>query len=269
MPMGIGIGIGLGRGQGGGVTYAAESLLIFAAFTTPPSTARKALIDACVVSLKTAGVWAKGDKLGVEAAADAQAALINWINPGTFDSVAVNSPAFAADRGYTSDGVSAYVDTNFNPATAAGKFVRNSACFGIWSRTSTAAPGATAGFYDGSFGVTLLPRFAGDITEVRINQGAVPTVAASTDGSGLFVGNRSGANAVQTYRNGAALPPSSGDTVVSVAMVSNNLYLGRATSTAYRAMQFAAHWCGQSLDATEQAALYSALNTYMVGVGAA
>ena len=91
----------LGNGQGtvgAGSSYDAATEAIAAAFTTPPTTARKDLIDAAVVALKAAGVWAKLDALYAFAAADSQAAMINWKHPGTYNATEVNAPTFTADQ---------------------------------------------------------------------------------------------------------------------------------------------------------------------------
>ena len=72
--------------------YDAATEAIAAAFTTPPTTARKNLIDAAVVALKSAGVWTKLDALYLFAAADSQAAIINWKAPGTYNCDARSMP---------------------------------------------------------------------------------------------------------------------------------------------------------------------------------
>ncbi|WP_336802535.1 hypothetical protein, partial [Kaistia sp. MMO-174] len=72
----------------------------FARLTNQPTTARKKLYNDLIVSLKTAGVWAKLDALYVLAAADAQAARQNLV-ANAYNISASGSPVFTADRGYT------------------------------------------------------------------------------------------------------------------------------------------------------------------------
>jgi hypothetical protein len=95
--------------------YLALALAIFAAFTTPPTTARKEIINNVVADLVLSGVWNELDVLHVYAAADSQAALINWKSPGTFNGTLFNAPAFAADRGFTGNGSNAYISTGYTP----------------------------------------------------------------------------------------------------------------------------------------------------------
>ncbi|HXC20220.1 MAG TPA: hypothetical protein VNV13_01980, partial [Steroidobacteraceae bacterium] len=68
-----------------GCGYLTQSCAIFAAFTTPPTTSRKVIINTLVNALLNGSTdtWDKMDVLYVMAAADSQAASINWKNPGT------------------------------------------------------------------------------------------------------------------------------------------------------------------------------------------
>ena len=65
-----------------------------------PTNARKALIDALITSLKSAGVWAKLDVLWIPAAHDSQAGRLNWKSPGTFTLAEVSSPTFTLIHEY-------------------------------------------------------------------------------------------------------------------------------------------------------------------------
>src|SRR5690606_35810663 len=99
--------------------------------TTPPTRARQLLINTTITNLIAAGLWPKLDVLYLLAAADEQAARLNWKNPGTFTCTAVNSPTFTADRGFAGDGSTSYLDTNFNISSASGRlYEQNSAHIG-------------------------------------------------------------------------------------------------------------------------------------------
>lgn len=73
------------------------------------------------------------------------------------DAVAVNSPTFTPYEGWAGDGISSYIDSNYNPATEADNYALNDASFGVYYRVtvndgltkingawSTAADGGTA-----------------------------------------------------------------------------------------------------------------------------
>lgn len=92
--------------------------------------------------LNTSGDLAELDRLGVFAVSSSIAARQDLIanvlcNP-------VNSPTFTAERGFTGDGVSAYIDTLFNIGNtgfSGTKYTRNSASYGT---IHTAAAGANS-----------------------------------------------------------------------------------------------------------------------------
>lgn len=110
MPMGLFIGLRIGMQNRaalhgpGGPSFETEAQTLFAAMSVEPDAARKTLINDLIAGLKADGIWAELDLLYVKAAHDAQAGRLNWKNPGTFDLIEVNSPAFHTDRGYTGDG---------------------------------------------------------------------------------------------------------------------------------------------------------------------
>jgi len=247
-------------------SYEAETTALLARFSVQPDETRALLINALIASLKTAGVWSKLDAFYVMAAHDAQAAQRNWIQ-NAYNLSAVSSPTFTTDRGYAGNGSSSYLDTGFNPVTApTPKFVQNSASFGAWSRTSGQSSASVAGWFDGSDGLTLLPRSTADFVQGRINQASSTTYSANTDGAGLYALNRSGVSATQAYRNGAAWGTGS---VASAALNSAPFTFGHVTAALYSAMQFSSGFIGSSLTAGEHAALYAALHTYLTAVGAA
>lgn len=260
--------IALGRQYGSGVVYDASSLLIFSAFSTPPDTARKALINTVVLALKAAGVWALLDFLHVLAAADSQAALINWKNPGTFNAGLVNAPAFVADRGFTGNGTTSYVSSNFNPSTAGGQFVRDSAYYGFWSLTTTVmASVSVAGYFDGTNGTTRAHRTAANEIACRLNQNAAATsstAGAQTDGTGLHGMARSGAAAVRAAHNGVDIFTFAN---ASTALSNGVLTVGYQ-GVSWNTVQFAVHMAGANLTQPQELALCNALQTYLAAVGA-
>jgi len=96
---------------------------------TLPSASQQTLQNQLVVDLKAAGVWSKLDTFAVFATdGDSDFALIDWINLSQY--TAYNSPTFTSNDGFTGDGVSAYIDTNFNPSTSGVNYTLDDASFG-------------------------------------------------------------------------------------------------------------------------------------------
>jgi len=142
MPAGFQMSMQYGMGkrsQASGAGFEAEAVALFARFTTPPTDLRKGHINTLTKGLKTAGSWAKADVIYVAAAADSQAATRNW-KQNLYNATAINSPAFVADRGFTSNGSSSYLQTGFIASSAvAPNYVQDSATLGAWMLTEQAA----------------------------------------------------------------------------------------------------------------------------------
>ncbi len=275
------IGVGLsttevaarGAGAGGGPSYNAESEAIFAAFTTPPSDTRKALIDAVVTALLSgpisgSNIWAKCDALQIYAAADSQAARVDWRNPSRIATLTA-SPTFTTDFGFTTNGSSSWIGTGFNPGDGGTyNFLQNSASFGIWCRTATAIAASSAGWFDGTDGISLQPRSAGDFYGVRVNQTSGTLLTGSTDGSGFFLGNRSGASATEVYASGVGISETgaTNPNAASTAVNNHELQIGSITAASFAAGQWSAMWAGGSLTVNEQSDLFNALAPYMASL---
>lgn len=253
----------------GGLDPSARAIIN--AFTTPPTADRKALINSTVRSLKAGGVWAKLDSLFFLAAADSQAARVDWKRP-TVTATATNSPTFAADRGYTFDGSTNYLDTNFNPATQGSAITGTTGLMASYERTNLAADRYVAGVNDGTNIFEFAPRSSVDRVLGRCGNATSAAMAtdAITNSQGLTVVQRVGTNA-EVYKNGAALTgaalgsPSSG-------LPSRNFFIGcrnnAGTPAQFRATQQSAVAIGGALSASAQTAFYTTMQAYMTAVGA-
>lgn len=250
-------------------SYEAESEAIFAAFTTPPDNTRKGHINTCVAALKSGSVWTKLDVLQVYAAADTQAALINWKNPGTFNATLGGTTTFTTDRGYESNGSTGYVDSNFNASTAGGNYTRNSCTAFAWSLTAN--PSAQHWIVGSASGFAVFVVSDADNNNIlRVKaQGSTDfdySVGASGN-AGLFAFNRDGANSEQSYKNGAQVATAAS---ASVALVNTKfLSLQCAGNFSPASSLVGCMGFGGSLTSGEHDALYDALLAYMQGVGAA
>lgn len=263
---------GFGSKANFGVGFAAEkagfdsaSLLIFAAMTTPPSAARKIVINSLVVSLKSAGVWAKFDCLYLLAAADAQAASVNWKAPASFAINAGGALTFTADRGVAGDGTTGFCDSNFNPTTApTPQFTQNSAHLGFWSRTDL--PNGAGASYEVGNGNSRIARNGADSTAVgNPSNGGTKTLVSGAAFPGHVMYSRTAAGAWKGYRNGGGALTGSD---ASAAPSNANIYINRVNGFGFGVNQIAAaHWGSQFNDA-QALACYTALQNYMTAVGA-
>lgn len=252
--------------------FAAEANALFARMSTPPTAARRALINNLVTSLKTAGAWSKLDLLYFLGAADSQAAGLNWINSG-FTLSPTLSPTFTADRGYVSDGLTSFLNTTYTPATNAVQTALNSVCIGVYINQTAAdvgAAGVSIGASDLTTGGGLAVgpwRTAGGIG-TRANDGGGSAIGSVATRLGLSVMQRTAAGAREVFRNGLSLGT---DTQVSVALTTQPIWIcannNNGVIAAANTDRVAAAFVGASLTAAQHLATYNAVSAYLTGIG--
>lgn len=168
------------------------------AMSAKPAAAEIIMLDNAIKSIKACGAWTALDGLVFLATGTDQGSRINARQPGVYDLVKINSPRFIAGQGWDSNNGAGYLDTGFNPATAAGRFTRNSACMGV-SVSATAATNPAIGNTGtgNSFvtPVTVSNTFAG-----RLNS-AGSSSSANTD-IGLYAVARVSASVIRLFKNG-------------------------------------------------------------------
>ena len=250
--------------EGVGVAYEAEASALFVRFTTPPTTARKTAINTFIRALKDAGAWDDLDVLHVMAAADSQAALLNWKST-SFTASLVNAPSFTADLGFTGDGATSYVNSGFTPSTAGGQATLNSSCFSIYALNNVVGA-AASGISDGTNQTNINPRNGSSQRVGRVNQGGTTTGFASTDSRGLTTMNRSGASAVELYLDGMQLAT---NTTASTALPTAALRYGSSGAAAFNGFQHAIGRIASSQSQAKETAFYNAALAYLQAVGAA
>jgi hypothetical protein len=242
----------------------AETEALVARFTTPPTAGRKAVINTAIGGLIDAGIWTLLDWCYFLAAADSQAALLNW-KAASFDATIVNAMAFAADDGFTSDGSTSYLTTGWVPSTHGVNYTQNSASFGAYSRTNAAANGQQI---MGAGTMQMDARRGSGVCRVQVNRNT-NTDLAITSSLGLIVGDRPDANNQGAYHNGTSLGTaaltSSGVPSVAVLLGCRN---NAGTPADFSTRQLAFAFAGASLDSTKQAALATIVEAYMDAVGA-
>lgn len=242
------------------------ALALFARMSPTPSPARKVLISQTIAALTIAGVWQKLDMLQVYAADTQANALLNWIS-GSYNASVVNSPTFTADRGFTSvSGTSSYVASGYTPSSGP-KWGQNDHTFGRWMRTGPAGAGMDFGAYETATlnSATIFSNATGQY--IVGDSGTAQNILA--DPLGSVIANRTASGSFDIYKNGAFV------TNVSAASRSGTtleMFVGAynfdGVAGTYSQNQIGAVWTGQALSSTEIAALHTALQNYMTGVGA-
>lgn len=230
------------------------------------SSSRQSLVNTLIVGLKNDGLFSKLDRLWLFAGENTASALTDIIADQL--ATAVNSPSFVADDGYTGNGSTSYVDSNFSPSTAGGNFAQNSGCLFGWSNTSgtTTQPfiGGSGGFSDGLS--RIYTRFSDGFARYAVNSiSSSGGVSNATDGAtGLYVSNRTGATAQEMFKNGSSI---GSDSTSSAAILSGTFLLDKEGSSSLGTQQGSMMGCGAGLTSTDQNNLYTRLRTYATAVG--
>jgi hypothetical protein len=136
------------------------------------------------------------------------------------------------------------------------------------SRTSDSSTNRDIGDASGAQLVRMRCR-SGSNTSLRINSSAADESFANSDGSGLFVANRSGASATQCYRNGASLGSGTAAATTIPGGAGNLFVCAMNPNEANPSIrQQALVFFGGSLTADEVADLYEAFTYYLDAIGA-
>ena len=259
------LGIGIGLSKFGGIAYDAAAVTLFSRMTTAPSAARKLLISNLIKGLKADGIWSLLDLFYITASHDSQSSLLNWIST-SFNCTAVNSPAFVADRGYTSNGTTSYLDTSWIPATHAINYQQNNASLGVYSRTDINGTLRDIGCLNGTLNMHMMARTSGNYNLIlNANSSANKTVANSL---GFFSGTRVDSSNFKHWQNGVELQ---NNAVASTGLVTvRSLFIcalnsgGSPLNPSTRQIAFAFAGAGS----ISQLNLFNRIETYMDAIGA-
>lgn len=180
----------------------------------PTQTNRQALIyDATIRQLVSSGLWTCWDALYLFAAADSTSARTNLIS-SSFTCTAVGSPTFTVNQGYTGDGATSYLDTNFNPTTAPGALYTQSDAFLVAWDGIKITPQDKVIVGNNGAGTFLAPCDALSRIQYKVN-GTLPfTVVPNNDSRGFYLAYRfiSGISIHACSKNDAKLFGNTSDT---------------------------------------------------------
>ena len=224
---------------------------------TAPSAAQQILQNTLVTDLKTAGVWDKLDVFYVFATdGDSDFATLNWKAPSSHQVTKINSPTFTADSGFTGDGSSSYLDTNFDPSVSGVNYTLNDASISIWNNTFVLNNFIT-GVESSTFNCI---RMSSTSANQRINMGSsaalTPVANLSDSSKKLRQLNRTSSTNVTAFIDTTSTTHSGASTSIATQ---NQLIL--RSSPFYSSTEVAFFGMGASL-VSENADFYSALNTY-------
>jgi hypothetical protein len=222
---------------------------------TLPSLSQRVKQNQLILDLKSAGVWAKLDTLAVTATdGSSNFALIDWKKLSLY--TAVNSPTFSTNGGFTGNGTSSYIDTNFNPSIGTNNYKLNDAGRFIWVDNL----GATLTL-DGTTTVRNNSTANSATNSFRINQDtASNSSTVNLAGVGFKSVNRISNTSCVAFNNLTRTDTLS----VSVIIANVNQWILRHTAV-YGNSRIRFYAMGSSL-VTQNTAFYNAVNTYLTSL---
>lgn len=167
------------------------------------SATRQSLVADLISGLMRDGVWSKLDRLWLFANENQQAALTDIVANALATNV--NSTTFTTDRGFTGNGSSMYINSQYDP-TGAGNYSQNSANMFAWNNTAGMDGGALCGMADVAAHIRLLPAFTNGLGSIWNINDIRNVQSPAWDGrTGLYNMTRTDASNASLYVSGASI----------------------------------------------------------------
>ena len=247
-------------------TFTSQFSAVYASWTNKPDAADAAKYNTWVKSKIADGTWVTRDVLynfAVHTNDDGEA-LKNWINPGTHDATLVNVPAFVAYEGFTPNGTSSYIRTNYVPSVDGVNYTLNDCSLFLLTRTDNDDFIWGEGVFDGTNWLSFI--YGAGSYYVRLNDSVALSAVGADDDKAYRIIQRTAANARAFYKNNALI---NSDAQASAALITKEIYLGvynnnGAPNFTYGSKaQHSICEIGASLDATERTAIQADAEAYM------
>jgi hypothetical protein len=206
---------------------------------TAPTTAQRAAYDTFVKAAK-AGTnwWAECDVIRLLWSYDRAVSRRN-VKQDLYHATESGTVTWAANAGFNTAGTGKLAST-YNPTGGGSSFLQNDAHYGFWTSTNNTSASADFGLWNGSAGSFAISRNTSSNVQARVSQAAnlSSTGGTITDGSGDWVFNRTGASALEYFRNaGSVLTGATASAAVTSATEElGGLSTGPYTSRVYRAV---------------------------------
>jgi hypothetical protein len=161
------------------------------------------------------------DRLWIHGLSNNIAARTSFVNPGSFLLTLINAPLFTPYLGYTGDGLTTGIDTNYNPRTQGVKYTLNN-CTGFSYINNNVIGGSAFGSYDNvNAGAFLYPQFTSNQPVYYANSIATGSIGTGNS-KGLSTVNRTGLASLNLYKSGIL---NASSTISSTAIPNLNMFL--------------------------------------------
>lgn len=195
---------------------------------TLPSRAQQIKQNAYLMALKHSGIWNQLDIFYVFTNdGSKEFATLNWKNPNQFQCTLVNNPTWSASSGFTGNGTSSYIDTNWIPSSNGSNYTANDGS-AFYYEYANAATSSAQSFGAGTTNsvtqaLRINPRNGADQFTYQVNDStSIGDVTSVTDARGFHHVGRTASGTRRYFKNGTSVNTSS---ATSVGRPTNSIYL--------------------------------------------
>jgi hypothetical protein len=216
----------------------AETLAWFDQLPLPkPSGTFFVRIDFLIRNLKQFGIWNNLDRFWIFATEQQSHAKVSLVNPNGISSAwptnisEVNSPKWGRNLGYTFNGSSNYLNSNYNPSSQGVNYKLNNASLGFYSYSNGSGNSntQTIGSYDGT---NLIVLFYESTAALFLNSTSGASVSVSNYQS-ILSGSRTSSSTANIYQRGSLTTSGSEN---SSAIPNLNLFIGARNNSGTAAL---------------------------------
>lgn len=181
----------------------------------------------------------------------------------------VNTIAYVANEGFTSNGVSSYLRTHYAPSVDSDKFTLNSGAFGIYARTTRALSATKSHGADNTIGdIRINPYRLANTQAGKINDTTFQTSATRDTALGMTTIIRSAFNSRRIVANKLS---GSANATTSTALLTEEMLLGAysnsGTPAGFDDIQLAFAFLTRGLSAEEMNVLFDGFEAYLDSKG--
>lgn len=221
------------------------------------------------IPLVSNGIFSKLDLLIVGAQEVEVHGQTSLVNPSLYSATLVNSPSWTQYEGWTGDGATSYISTNYNPTLDASQFVLNDSSIFAYMRTNDTNNRTAIGAWDGvspNRTFTLIRGQSGGTTCFGYMTENGAGLSPATDLVGLSHVKRTASNAQSYWKNGSSV---ASNAAVSTAFPNKDLYLLARNSNGSMDTPTVAQGSifGAGAGSINGATLSSVLNDFMTELG--
>jgi len=215
------------------------------------------------------GTWTLFDLLYILATNNTTTAALNLVST-SFSLVTNGSLTFNADVGYTGDGSTGYLDTQWAPSGNGVNFTLNSASIGAYIQSTTASVASVVmgSAITGTFSY-MSPVNTGNVFTFNVNDNTFANFS-NTNPQGAFVNTRTAITTLNIYKNGSATAVGTSAGGSTSLPTDNMILFGLNNNSApgnFTNYQASAFFAGAGFTAAQAVTINNRINAYMTALG--